>query len=290
LYVPGAGDLNNLSVTLQLNTNPEFPCTEVVSDQMLLTLNIPQIIDDQVVDQEIIINNILELTFIVANPDLGNFFWYKDGTLIPGQTTQTLLINNMNPGDAGTYQCTFSNPCGEISSGEAFVQILEPFTQFINLQQGWQGISSFVNPDQTHIPLLFQPVEEQLVILSDNTGFYWPQQSINTLGPWSEVKGYKIKMADNAVQTFNGFIRYPVEPVIISPGWSYLPVQSRCPVNVEEFWLLYPQIGIIKDMAGTGIFWPAFGINTLEALEPGASYQIYNTAGWPFNIEFPACK
>jgi len=288
-YYPGTNDFDNLTATIQLFANPIAPCGGFYFDELTLIINIPTLINDLVTDQEVYTSEILSLSFLVENPDLGDFDWYKNDILIEGENSPQLIKANTLPGDAGYYQCIFTNTCGELTSHIAVIEVLQTTFQIFQLEAGWQGISSFIETNETSIPALFQNVEDQMVMLANNNGFYWPDQSVNTLGPWDNFSGYKLKMAADATLVLQGAIRYPGEPISIAPGWSYLPVNSACEVNIDELFPAYPSIEIIKDMAGTKLYWPAFGINTLENLQPGHSYQIFNSMGFPIFIEFPEC-
>lgn len=288
-YYPGPDDLAGLAVEIQLTAFSAAPCVAEATDNMNISFDLPTIVDDQVVGQEVQTSEFLILELIVNNPENGDFTWYKDGVLLSGENSGTLYLFNISPEDAGIYQCFFTNICGEISSNEAFIEVLEPVTQTISLEAGWQGISSFVEPDENNIELLFQPVEGQMTILSDNMGFYWPSASVNTLGDWSNTTGYKIKMEEDATLIIEGKIRYPKQSLTINPGWTYLPVNSSCAIDVESLFGSLPSITLIKDMAGPAIYLPEFGVNNLETLEPGKAYQIYNDSGAPIELELPDC-
>jgi hypothetical protein len=60
-------------------------------------------------------------------------------------------------------------------------------------------------------------------------------------------------------------------------------------VDVADFFAGHMSITMIKDMAQTGLYWPAFNINTLVKLYPGRAYQVYNT-GSPVIIKYPKCE
>jgi len=289
-YYPGINDFQNMTVNLQLHANPIAPCTVATIDELTLTLAMPEIIEDQVIDKEVMTGQTLMLAFILENTGSGNFLWYKNDELIEYENSPSYLVNNTSPADAGFYQCRFVNACGLIESNEALVQVLEPLTQLFDLKAGWQGVSSYLEPDNPDLTGLFLPVGNQLIILLGNQGIYWPEQTINTLGLWSDGTGYCLKMADDAQLLMNGVVRYPKEPTTILPGWSYFPVHSGCQVNVQDLLTQYPQIAIVEDLAGTKMYYPAYGINTLIILLPGKSYKIYNTSGVSFTIDFPECE
>jgi hypothetical protein len=182
----------------------------------------------------------------------------------------------------------YANNCGEVESNIALVQVLENSIHQNVVPQGWSGISSYVMPNEPAIENVFSDVSDNLVILSDNVGFYWPAQNINTLSNWSVTTGYKIKMENSAGLYIDGYIRYPSQELTIPSGWSYLPVNAICAFDVAGVFAGFPNITMIKDMAQTGIYWPDFNINTLQMLYPGNAYHILNNGG-PVTFRYPKC-
>jgi hypothetical protein len=289
VYFPGTTDLQQLQATLTLTALPQTPCTQSLSDQLLVTFNIPTITNDQVTDKTLNTGQSLLLSFGVANPAFGSFAWYHNGQQIPNQSGSQLLITSVAPGDAGTYQSIFTNNCAQVASQVALVQILKPANQLVMLPAGWSGISTFIEPNNPALPVMFAPIMSKLIILSDNEGIYWPAQQVNTIGLWEDATGYLIKTSQAVALLVPGVQRFPKAAVIIPSGWSYLPVDAGCQVSIALLFGDKPQITMIKEMAGNLMYWPAFGINTIINLIPGKAYQIYNT-GAPLNITFPFCE
>jgi hypothetical protein len=289
VYYPGTTDLQLLQATLTLTALPQTPCSQPVSDQLLVTFNIPTIINDQVTSKTLNTGQNLLLSFGVANPSLGSFAWYHNGQQIPNQTGSQLSVTSVTPDDAGTYLSIFTNSCGMVASQVALVQILKPVNQLLVLPAGWSGISTFIEPNNPALPVMFAPIMSKLIILSDNVGVYWPAQQVNTIGSWEDATGYRIKTTQASILLVPGVERFPKDAVVIPAGWSYLPINAGCQVSVAALFANKPQITIIKEMAGTKMYWPAFGINTIGNLLPGKAYQIYNT-GAPLNIYFPLCE
>jgi hypothetical protein len=289
VYYPGADDFVNQIVVVELTASPLDYCTVEASDQKNILINIPAVIEDNVADAEVFTTETLELSYIVSNSELGNFTWYKDGEILNEYTSESLVINGVAPDDAGLYQCVFANECGSVSSQVALIEVLEPTTQIFSFNSGWQGISTWFSPTQSSVPQLFEPVENQVVILQNDSGFWWPQGSINTLDTWSNNTGYAIKMTEISTLEISGITRYPVLAVEVPPGWSYLSVKSPCQVNVSDIFQSLPEITIVKSIAGYQLYWPQFGINTLIQLVPGKAYHILNSSAQPVNITFPDC-
>jgi hypothetical protein len=125
--------------------------------------------------------------------------------------------------------------------------------------------------------------------MSNNQGLYWPDDNINTIGNLSVVQGYQIKLTNNDTLVVDGKIRYPFNELTVEPGWSFLPVNTNCAINVVDQFSDKPGVTMIKEIAGTRIYWPDLGINTLNDLMPGKAYLILNTSGNPVTFKYNAC-
>jgi hypothetical protein len=289
VFTPGPGDLAGSSVVLILAAQPLSPCNNAASDILIYRIDSPQIISDGVIDKELFAGTTLLLEFIAESATQGDYQWYFQGELIDGQNSSTFFISDLDPDDAGYYYCKYANDCGEVISNEALVQVLESNTQQNVLPKGWSGVSSYVMPNDPAMEDVFGAVVDNLVLISDNVGVYWPAQNLNTLNDWSVTSGYKIKMENNTGFNIDGYTRYPPEALTIPNGWSFLPVNSICAINVETFFNQFPNITMIKDMANTGIYWPGFNINTLQMLYPGRAYHLLNN-GAPITFVYPKCS
>jgi hypothetical protein len=288
IYTPGAADIVNGAVVLTLTAEPVSPCVIFATDEILLTIDSPQITSD-LMNIEVNNGETLELAFEVQTQIEGAFTWYFNGELIENGNSSVFVIDEIAPADAGYYNAIFSNPCGTLESSVALVEVVQALTHQKNLPQGWSGISSFVVPSQAAMPDIFADIVDDLVLISDNSAVYWPGENINTLENWSLTTGYRIKMFSSNVLEIAGVIRYPMVELTIPSGWSYLPVNTACMVNVEEMFTGLPQIAFIKDIAGINLYWPQYGVNTLENLIPGKAYEILNTSDEPVTIIYPFC-
>ena len=56
-----------------------------------------------------------------ADPDDITYVWKKDGVIIPGETSNTLILNDVSPFDIGQYECIPSNSVG--SHDSSIIQI-----------------------------------------------------------------------------------------------------------------------------------------------------------------------
>lgn len=187
---------------------------------------------------------------------------------------------------------TFEN--GGLVLTQGFQQPLFQFNgQVVIIPAGWSGISSWVDPDNPLVEDIFEPVEDDLVILQNPLGqVYWPDFDINSIINWNPQHGYVIKMTQEVVVLFEGLAESDLS-VNLPSGWWNMPVLA--PNNVPSN-TLFNQLGsnlvIVKEIAGNRIWWPAQGIFTLNFVAPGKAYQILLTTAdeldfTPFNAPQP---
>lgn len=145
--------------------------------------------------------------------------------------------------------------------------------QFINLNQGWTWISSFILPFNTEIQSLVAQVSE-LIVIKDLNSFYQPGNPNSSLLNWNTASGYFIKTTGASQLVVEGSL--PANKTInLASGLNLIPVLSDQPVNI--YTLFSGQLGkveIIKEAIGLSIFWPAYNISTLQQLIPGKAYLV----------------
>lgn len=165
----------------------------------------------------------------------------------------------------------------DISAGTAYE---------ITIPKGWSGVSSPVQPWFSDLNDLFGAQMEAVEIIYDGSGFFKPDNNINTIGNWQN-SGYLIKLKNSITIEFGG---YPAEQsnFIVEAGWNILPVLATCPVDIAELFgsNLYA-VNIIQEVAGSAIYWPEYAINTLQTLEPGKAYLLLSSTN--ITIDFSTC-
>jgi len=159
--------------------------------------------------------------------------------------------------------------------------------QTLVIPAGWSGISSFLIPYFPQLEQLFEPVGENLVILQNPDGVYWPGQNINTLGSWNPDKGYLVRLLQSASLTIPGILNENLS-LDLAAGWNLIPVLNSCGITAAE---VFSQLGynlvMIAEPAGTGIFWPKQNVYLLDMLESGKSYYMLVTNS--SNLNFAEC-
>jgi len=158
-------------------------------------------------------------------------------------------------------------------------------TQTIVLNAGWAGLSSFVQPENPNLEVMFNDILNEIVIIQGDDGIFIPDQNINTIGDWNYKNGYQIKLHNPVDVEFVGILN-PGTTILLDEGWNLIPVHCQNPVAAENLISDFGQkVIIIKENSGIQLYWPAAGIVTLQYLQPGKSYFIKVTEA--FSITFP---
>jgi hypothetical protein len=165
------------------------------------------------------------------------------------------------------------------------IDIKMTFTQNLIVPQGWSGISSYITPETDQMGGIFQDILNDLIILQNPSGMFWPAQNINTLNTWNTHEGYWIKVSDDVELTISG-TRENNKSLQLAGGWNLIPVLSECNSNVVDLFE-GSEIIMAKEVAGYNIYWPEFEINTLEVLEPGRAYFVLMET--EAELTFPEC-
>jgi len=93
----------------------------------MLTVNItltPPMIAGQPQDQTTIIGGLASFSVLAISTEPLTYQWLKNGFNIPGETSSTLTLNNVQTTDAGQYSVVVSNTDGPVTSNPANLQIL----------------------------------------------------------------------------------------------------------------------------------------------------------------------
>jgi hypothetical protein len=162
-------------------------------------------------------------------------------------------------------------------------------SQVVLIPEGWSGISSYLEPVNPAVEAMFSPIMDNLTILYNPAKVYWPVGEIYTLETWDKYSGYVIKVNNNVDLPVSGF-DITEKIVNLNPGWNLIPVLSNVPYNIET--LLGDLGGLIvaKDVAGTGIFWTQYQINTIGNVYPGKAYYVWTNTGGTINFSPSANK
>jgi PKD repeat protein len=179
----------------------------------------------------------------------------------PGNYNVSLTISNAN----GQASKTFENYIVVTSS---------IISQTLYIPAGWSGISSNLIPQNTIVGNILQPILNDLIVLQNMNGVFYPEMGINTIGLWDYKQGYKIKTNAETQLNITGW-QNEQQTLDLIAGWNLIPIMSNLNQNIELLFSGLPQNGLlVKEVAGTSLYWPEMNINTLLELEPGKAYFV----------------
>jgi len=145
--------------------------------------------------------------------------------------------------------------------------------QTLAIPEGWSGVSTYVDPLGNGVASLFNPIINDLVLLYNLEGMFWPGQNLNTLGQWDVQNGHVVKLIDDAMLTVWGD-ELSDKSVHLGQGWNIIPVLSPEPFDVELLFSTLPGMVLVKEVAGSGVYLPGYNINTIGDVLPGSAYYV----------------
>ncbi len=215
------------------------------------------------------------------------------GSLLTINNNQTFEVHNaLFPANTwgGSYNVTKTNDQGEVyfvnASGgfagtsfenDPFGRVFwgdEMMTHIIEVFAGWSGLSSYIVPANNALEDVFAAFLYDLIIVQNYSGVFWPQEEINTIGNWENHSAFAIKTGNGFTLPVTG---YPEtnRTFSLDDGWTMLPVIcNHNPNTASLFSPVESDLLLIKEIAGTEIYWPAMGINTLPELQLGKAYLV----------------
>ncbi len=153
----------------------------------------------------------------------------------------------------------------------------EPEELVLNLENGWNMVSSYVQPDPDDIiEIMADLVEAGTLIMAKNGAgrFYNPQFNFNNIPGWRVDEGYMMKMDGADELTLTGEAMPWNDPIALDAGWqivSYYPRQG-----VDAVLALSGIVDVLlmaKD--GQGRFYsPAFGFSNMGDMIAGQGYLL----------------
>ena len=290
VYYAGNSDIEQRYVQLSLVALPLSPCQIIASDTVPVSFEYPLVLINQMADRTLTGGEILNMEFEVESLVPGQYQWYRNGVWQQNISGSEYFIPQVSAIDAGAYYCVFSNPYFSISSDTAHVNVLEVATQTLEIPAGWSAISSCVIPPFAEIFAVLDPIIRKIIVIYNDSGQLFPRTTKNDIDHWTTHAGYYIKTTESCTLTLQGYQQFPVPRVSVKPGWSLLPVNSLQQVSIAALVGCHPEIKAIKEVAGTKMYWPEKAINTLQNLQPGKAYEIFNSANYRITIHFPGCN
>jgi hypothetical protein len=168
----GGASLQRLASTLYGNDPANWKAEAPTAGRTnSATGDVPPTISSQPADQGVIAGGTATFTVVANGTAPLSYQWQRAGTNLPGATSSTLTISNVQPADAGSYRVQVGNTAGSLTSQDATLTVLVPAA--ITTQPQGQalvagaGLSLFVTASGTG-PLAYQWRLNGLELIGEN--------------------------------------------------------------------------------------------------------------------------
>jgi len=152
------------------------------------------------------------------------------------------------------------------------------WTHEISLTNGWNLISTNIQPFQSDLIELFSTIVDDLVIVKNNEGSaYLPEWQFNGIGDLNNSQGYQVKVSQLSQLAVYGAILLPENsPITLGIGWnmiSYLRINPSDAILVLQSVTDVDNLVIAKDNDGNA-YLPEWNFNGIGDFESGSGYQL----------------
>jgi hypothetical protein len=159
-------------------------------------------------------------------------------------------------------------------------------SQVLNIPAGWSGISGYIDPLNKGVEDMFSTHIPDFIFMASMTAFYYPDGGVNTINNWSWLTGYQVKADNEFDVTLTGSKIDPAEVDLVM-GWNLIPVLTPCGATTDDVFGGMTDLIIVKEVAGSNVYWPQFGIGSLQNLDPGKAYWV--SMGDAASFTYPNC-
>ena len=152
------------------------------------------------------------------------------------------------------------------------------YSQTLNISLGWSLISSYIQPDNLDIGIVFSPLLDQIVLIKNNVGTaYLPEWNFNGIGDMVAGQGYQIKLnSDQQLTIFGDKLLPELTPIDLILGWNLIGYLRQFPADVPAVFqemLSNGSLVIVKDSEGNA-YLPEWSFNGIGNMVSGNAYQI----------------
>jgi hypothetical protein len=220
----------------------------------------------------------LYFDYTFPEPGIIDFYINPNGFFCGGMalinfSTDTIGYSKLEFIDSVTYP----NGLWWAKLNDGSITVSNPNAQVVHLNQGWNGISSFLEPDQISVDQLFSPLGNDLEFLFCDEWQYHLEFSGWPIPVWDISQGYFIKVSNETNFIFTGTLPQSND-IQLDEGWNLMPVTSCHSIPpATYFGDNIGQVEIIKEAAGEEVLWPEKQVNNLSHMQPGKSYLVKMT-------------
>jgi hypothetical protein len=150
-------------------------------------------------------------------------------------------------------------------------------TQSIQLEPGWNIISTRVAPSPSALDLIFEATEGDIELVKDGNGAtYAPAENVNRIEHWNPFQAYMVHAKRASSITIDGEPLNPAHtPVRLEQGWNLVTFLPETEMTVEEALAsISDALVIAKDEQGN-TYIPAYGVNTIGMMTPEKGYKLF---------------
>jgi hypothetical protein len=162
-------------------------------------------------------------------------------------------------------------------------------SQTIGLAQGWNLISSRINPNEPAIESVFGGVDSDLSLVKNEAGdIYSPGVGLNNIGDWQSREGYLVYMTNSQSMSVSGYGVDPTTSFMLEEGWNLIPYYPDTGMTPEDaFASISSELVLVKNQAGeTYVPDPQDPIDDIGQLQPGQAYKVYVSS--PVSFSYPS--
>lgn len=222
---------------------------------------------------------------LVSSSERNNQWFKEDGTPIAGATNQ-----KFTPTADGIYYVAIKNgECYSDASIAYNVQVSNDYTLAMNLNKGWNWISSNLSDEKYKSARSFlSPLGDSVDRLVGLDSEITRDSQNNMIGSLNELKpqeGYLLKTNAMVDNEWEGNAYLPsANPIQLKNGWNwigYIPTLSN-DLDIALSKLIPSEGDVIKDYTDFAIYEGGKWIGTIAEMKPGVGYMYYSCKNTSF--------
>ena len=159
-------------------------------------------------------------------------------------------------------------------------------TQLVELQAGWNIISSHALPHATNMADVMATIADDVMLVKNGAGQFYVPGVFNGIGNWQWGEGYLVQMAAPRTLVIAGEAIPETSPISLGVGWRAITYLPAAPMDAAvALASINGSFDLVKNSAGQ--FYVPGVFNGIGSLVPGQGYLIQmnqaNTLIYPAN-------
>lgn len=152
--------------------------------------------------------------------------------------------------------------------------ILDGAAQSVQIESGWNMISTRVMPDSPTMRSVFSDVSVS-VVKDEDGNVYMPEHNLNEIGKWDSTEAYKVYTETDQAMTVQGSRVEETTSIPLQKGWNQVPYLPETAKSVDDALAsIIGDVVIVKDESGN-TYVPSYNVDDIGTLKPGKGYQVY---------------